>query len=71
MRTATLIAKVLVVVGGLNWGLIAINAEWNAVNLLLGSWPTVERVVYGVVGLAAVWVLVSLFTCFTCCKKTT
>ncbi len=63
MAIATFIAKLLIVVGGLNWGLIAINADWNLVNMLFGSWPMVERIVYGVVGLAAIWVLVTLFTC--------
>ncbi len=66
MKTVTLIAKLLVIVGGLNWGLVAINPDFNLVALLLGAWPVVERVVYAVVGLAAVWVLVSLFTC--CCE---
>ncbi len=70
MRIATVIAKVLVVIGGLNWGLMAINMDWNVVNLLLGNWPTVERLVYGLVGLAAIWVLVCLFTCCSPCKKT-
>ncbi len=56
-----LIAMVLVVVGGLNWGLMAIEPSWNVVNMLLGNWPVVERVVYGLVGLGAVWTLVGMF----------
>ncbi len=63
MRILTLIATILVVVGGLNWGLIAINPDWNVVNLLFGAWPVVVRVVYAVVGVSALLVLVSLFTC--------
>lgn len=50
----------LLVIGGLNWGLVAVGyflgQNLNVVNLILGSWPLVENVVYLVVGLAAVWV---------------
>lgn len=67
MKVVTIIAKVLVIIGGLNWGLMAINADWNIVNMLLGTWPVVERVVYGVVGVAAVWMLLGLFMCKGCC----
>ncbi len=48
-------AWILLVIGGLNWGLIAINPAWNVVNMLLGSWPGVERTVYGLVGLSALY----------------
>jgi len=47
------VALILLVVGGVNWGLTALG--WNVVNMLLGSWPTVETVVYILVGLAAVY----------------
>ncbi len=51
------IAFVLVIIGGLNWGLVALGSwmgsNWNVVNLLLGAWPTVENVVYLLVGLSA------------------
>lgn len=59
-----MVAKVLLLVGGLNWGLVglqmlfAVGGNWNVVNLLLGSWPVVEGIVYLLVGLAAVWKLV-------------
>ena len=56
------IAFVLVIVGGLNWGLMAIGtyvgSNWNVVNLILGSWPSVENLIYLLVGLSAI-VLVS------------
>jgi len=51
------IAFILVVIGGLNWGLVALGSwmgsNWNVVNLLVGSWPTVESIVYLLVGLSA------------------
>jgi len=44
------VAWVLVLVGGLNWGLVGLgmlmNSNWNLVSLIFGSWPTVEAVVY-------------------------
>ena len=59
MKVLHMIAFVLLIIGGLNWGLMGIgyfaNANWNVVNLLLGSWPSVESIVYILVGLSAVW----------------
>jgi uncharacterized membrane protein YuzA (DUF378 family) len=61
-------AWVLLLIGGLNWGLVGIgmlvNSNWNVVNLLLGYWPVVEAIVYILVGIAA---LVKIFGCR--CKK--
>ena len=57
---ASMVAKTLVIVGGLNWGLVGVSmllnngSNWNLVNLLLGSFPVVEAIVYVLVGLAAV-----------------
>ena len=63
-----MISKVLVIIGGLNWGLVGVGmlagANWNVVNLLLGAWPMVEAIVYLLVGIDA---LVMLFGCR--CKK--
>ncbi len=50
------IAAVLVFIGALNWGLVG-AFNWNLVNQLVGSWPMVERVVYVLVGLAALMML--------------
>lgn len=60
--------KVLLIVGGLNWGLVGVGMlmgnELNVVKMLLGAWPTVEAIVYVLVGLAAV---MKFFHCK--CKK--
>ena len=50
------IALILVIVGGLNWGLFALN--FNLVTYLVGSWPWLEITVYALVGLSAVWMIV-------------
>lgn len=51
----------LVVVGGLNWGLVGIgnyiDENWNLVDLLLGWAPVLENLVYVLVGLAALYEL--------------
>jgi uncharacterized membrane protein YuzA (DUF378 family) len=63
-------AKILLIIGGLNWGLVGLQmlfasgSNWDVVNLLLGSWPVVEGVVYLLVGIAA---LIKIFGCR--CKK--
>jgi len=63
------ITGILLIVGGLNWGLVGLatlfNAgNWNVVNLLLGSWPMVEAIVYVLVGISAAMMI------FGCrCKK--
>ena len=50
-----LVTLVLVVVGGINWGLVG-AANWNLVEALLGAWPMAVKVVYVLVGLSALWV---------------
>ena len=58
MQKLDLLAGVLVIVGGLNWGLVAI-AEFDLVAALFGldfgETNAATRIVYGLVGLAAVY----------------
>ncbi len=62
MKILHVVAFLLAVIGGLNWGLIGLGwfmgADWNVVHMILGSWPQVEWVVYVLVGLSALWLLV-------------
>jgi len=57
-----MITWVLIIVGALNWGLVGLGnfmgGNWNLVNLILGSWPPVENIVYILVGLSAVYELI-------------
>jgi uncharacterized membrane protein YuzA (DUF378 family) len=48
-------AWVLVVVGGLNWGLVG-AFDYNLVDSLFGVGSIIARVVYVVVGMAALYV---------------
>jgi len=58
MERIDLLAAALVIVGGLNWGLVAV-AEFDLVawifGLDFGQTNAASRIVYGLVGLAAVY----------------
>lgn len=56
------VSRILVVIGGLNWGLVGLGMlfggkNWNVINLIVGSVPTLEGIVYVLVGLAAVYMV--------------
>ncbi|MFH1968534.1 MAG: DUF378 domain-containing protein [bacterium] len=57
LNTVDIIALILVVVGGLNWGLIGL-ADIDLVAALFGAMSVLSRIVYVLVGLAAVYVAV-------------
>ena len=55
------IALILVIIGGLNWGLVAISPNYDVVALLLGTASIASNIVYGLVGLAALYTIYYLF----------
>jgi uncharacterized membrane protein YuzA (DUF378 family) len=61
MKVMDGVALALVIVGALNWGLVAL-AEFDLVATLFGldfgETSPVTRIVYGLVGLSGVWVAV-------------
>jgi uncharacterized protein len=59
MKWLNIITLALVIVGGLNWGLVALGGpETDLVaNLLGGQDSAGARLVYGLVGLSALWQL--------------
>ena len=66
MATVNFLARLLVIVGGLNWGLVG-GFDFNLVNALVGGWPMVENAVYVLVGLAALYEAYNW--CVSCQKK--
>jgi uncharacterized protein len=64
MKKLDILAAVLVIVGGLNWGLVAIG-EFDLVAWIFGeefgTTNAASRIVYGLVGLAAVYGATSMF----------
>ena len=60
MSVIDVVVLVLVVVGGLNWGLVgALNMDLVA--LVFGAGSVLAKVVYVLVGLAAVYMLYGVF----------
>ena len=57
MKALNKIAYVLVIIGGLNWGLVGIGgylgSNWDVINLILGSVSWLENLVYLLVGISA------------------
>ena len=56
--TMSMIAKILVIIGGINWGLVGIgmlfNSDWNVVHMIFSSISVVEAIIYILVGVSAV-----------------
>jgi len=44
----------LVIIGGINWGLIGLF-NYNLVDSIFGTMSLISRVIYTLVGVAAVW----------------
>lgn len=56
MRYISATALVLTIIGGINWGLVGFF-DYNLVDSIFGAGSVLARVIYAVVGLAALWVL--------------
>jgi len=54
MKTTEIVATVLLVVGGLNWGLVG-ALDFDLVAALFGEMTAAARAVYVLVGVAAVY----------------
>ena len=59
MKIVNTIALILVIIGGLNWGLVG-AFEFNLVDFLFGEGSILARLVYILVGIASLW-CISLF----------
>jgi len=57
MKTLDVIAAILVIVGGLNWGLVGIFSV-DLVKAIFGDMTALARIVYILVGLAALYELI-------------
>lgn len=54
------IAWILLFIGGLNWGLFGTFDHFDLVSKIFGDYTTLSRIVYILVGIAAVWSLISM-----------
>ena len=60
MRAVNIVTLVLLIVGGLNWGLVGL-LDFNLVSAIFGDMTPLSRIIYVLVGLAALWQLIPLF----------
>jgi uncharacterized protein len=63
MKTLNLVTLVLVIVGGLNWGLVGF-ADFDLVAAIFGDGSALARTVYVLVGLSAAYQFVPLSKAF-------
>ncbi len=54
MNAIDWIALVLLIIGGLNWGLIGLF-DFDLVAAIFGAMSALSRIVYTIVGLSALW----------------
>ena len=59
MNVLSVITLVLLIVGGLNWGLVGI-ANFDLVAAIFGSGSMLARLVYAVVGLSAIYQAITI-----------
>ncbi|HZH09535.1 MAG TPA: DUF378 domain-containing protein [Microvirga sp.] len=61
MRVINIITLILVIIGGINWGLMGL-AQFDLVATLFGGPDSaLSRIVYILVGVSALWQLIPLF----------
>lgn len=64
MRALNIITLILVIIGGLNWGLVGLF-QFDLVAAIFGVGSMLSKIVYVLVGLSAIWQLVPLFRSFS------
>lgn len=60
MNLVNKITLLLLIVGGLNWGLVGLF-DFDLVAALFGEMSPLSRIVYVLVGLSAAWQIIPLF----------
>ncbi len=60
MKVIDKIALVLIIIGAINWGLIAIF-NFDLVAAIFGDMTIISRIVYGLVGVSGLWGIKLLF----------
>jgi uncharacterized membrane protein YuzA (DUF378 family) len=63
MKIINLVTLVLVIVGGVNWGLVGL-VGFDLVATFFGAGSSLSRLVYILVGLSALWQVVPLIAAF-------
>lgn len=63
MKALNLTTLILVIIGGLNWGLVGL-ANFDLVATIFGAGSLLSRAIYIIVGLSALWQLVPFVKAF-------
>lgn len=58
MKAVHMLAFTLLVIGGLNWGLVGLF-DFNLVSAIFGGWMALEKIIYILVGLSALYLIVT------------
>ncbi|MBX7065722.1 MAG: DUF378 domain-containing protein [Parachlamydiales bacterium] len=66
MKALNFVAKLLMVIGALNWGLVGFFGYDLVGDIFGGMDSGLARVVFAIVGLAGLYGLVCLFRCCSC-----
>jgi uncharacterized protein len=64
VRAINLVTLLLVIVGGLNWGLVGLF-DFNLVAAIFGEMSPLSRIVYVLVGASALWRIMPLLKGFS------
>jgi hypothetical protein len=64
MKAINLLTLILVIVGGINWGLVG-AFDFNLVAAIFGEDSALSRLVYVLVGLSALWQIMPLLKAFS------
>ncbi|MBI5273947.1 MAG: DUF378 domain-containing protein [Chlamydiales bacterium] len=68
MKVIDIIAAILLIIGGLNWGLMGIS-NMNLVDNIFGMYTVLSRIIYILVGLSAVYYIFQWKAISVRCKK--
>lgn len=66
MKIIKKIAFVLVIIGGLNWGIYGLIG-YDLVDVFIGSIPMIARILYVLIGLSALYLIINKYTVCRCC----
>ena len=64
MKALNIITLLLLVIGGINWGLVGL-ADFDLVAAIFGEDSALSRLIYVMVGLSALWQLMPLIKSFS------
>lgn len=59
MKALDIITLILIIIGGINWGLVGLF-DWNLVAAIFGFSPILLKIIYIIVGLSGLWQIMPL-----------